>query len=173
MAEALLSVASIVIALVAAVASWRSALAASRASHHAQVAVQANNLAALHDAYASSDMLDAMSKLRSWQNTYGEHFALEFQRRREVDYGSVAEIDHARRRVSHHFQKIHALLDAGLLDSSVLPHVASRGQVEFVRGVIEPLEAAISSKYDRSSFDALGALYQIPCEVPEQLLQRD
>jgi hypothetical protein len=47
------------------------------------------------------------------------------------------------------------------LGESGVRAVATKAKIEFYREVIEPLEAAISADYDRSSFDDLGALYSI------------
>ncbi len=51
------------------------------------------------------------------------------------------------------------------MDESVVRSVATRGQVEFYREVLEPLELAVNPDYDRSSFEGLGALYGIPRSI--------
>jgi hypothetical protein len=68
--------------------------------------------------------------------------------------------------VSHFFQKIYSLHTMGYLDEPALRMAATKGQVEFFREVIEPLEAAIDANYDRSSFEGLGAMYGIGPTLP-------
>ena len=107
-----------------------------------------------------------MMTLRSWFSKQGQRSADEFRRLRQDDYPSIKDIDIARRRVSHFFQKVHALHTAGHLDEPTVRIAATKGQVEFFREIIEPLEAAIGVNYDRSSFEGLGALYGVGPTLP-------
>ncbi len=81
------------------------------------------------------------------------------------DDNKVSSLDQGRRQVSHYFQKVHTLRSSGLIDDSYVRTVATKGQVEFYREILEPLEAALNPEYDRSSFDSLGGLYNIPRQL--------
>ena len=148
------------------VAAWISAVAARRAAVATERAMQLQLLNSLLDAYSAPEMLNAMMQLRSWFTKHGKRAADEFRRLRQDDYAAIKEIDLARRRVSHFFQKIHSLHVAGLLDEPTVRMAATKGQVEFFREIIEPLEAAIGLNYDSSSFESLGALYGIGPTLP-------
>lgn len=152
--------------LLAGIAAWLSAAAAKRAAVATERATQAQLLNSLLDAYSSSEMLSSMMTLRAWGTKHGKHAADEFRRLRQEDYPSIQDVDFARRRVSHFFQKIYALHAAGHLDEPSVRLAAPRGQVDFFREIIEPLEAAISVNYDRSSFDGLGSMYGIGPSLP-------
>ncbi len=152
--------------LFAGIAAWFSAAAARRAAAATERATQVQTLSALLDAYASPEMLAAMMTLMSWFSENRERSADEFRRLRQDDYSAIKDVDLARRRVSHFFQKVYTLHAAGFLDEASVRIAATRGQVEFFRQRIEPLEAAISANYDRSSFDCLGALYGVGPTLP-------
>lgn len=134
-------------------------------------------LAGLLDAYAEPEMLDAMHRLEAWAREHGDRLGDEFRRRRIDDYDSVRELDHARRRVSHHFQKIHTMWrGAGLITENTVRAAATVGQVRLYRQFVEPLEWAVNSDYVRSSFEDLGCLYGIarwepPMASPRQSAQ--
>ena len=149
-------------AAVAAGAAWRSSKAAKQAVEETRRASQAQIISSLLDAYGSEEMRIAMDELRAWKCQYGDKFADEFRRHRMEDDNKFSSLNQGRRRVSHYFQKIHTLRSSGLIDDSYVRKVATKEQVEFYREILEPLEAALNPNYDRSSFDSLGALYDIP-----------
>jgi hypothetical protein len=164
--EFLVQIGATVIALATAIASFIAAQAAKSAATQTRRATQAQLVSTLLDSYASPEMLDAMISLRTWVGKNGTLHADEFRRLRRDDYDLVRGVDLARRRVSHFFQKIDALHTLGFLDEPTVRAVATRGQVAFFREVVEPLEAAITVSYDRTSFDRLGALYGIGPTLP-------
>ena len=160
------SVAGSFFTLLAAIAAWRSATAADRGAEATAKATKTQLLVSLLNSYSSDEMLDAMLILRAWTNSHGERSADQFRRLRQDDYANIRSVDQARRRASHFFQNIYTLRTAGFLEDSDVRLVATKGQVEFFREVIEPLEAAIGANYDRSSFEYFGGLYGIQPGVP-------
>ena len=150
----------------AGIAAWLSAAAARRAAVATERATQAQLLTSLLDAYSSPEMLSAMMQLRSWFTKHGKRAADEFRRLRQDDYASIKEVDLARRRVSHFFQKVYSLHISGYLDEPTVRIAATKGQVEFFREIVEPLEAAIGANYDRSSFEGLGDMYGVGPTLP-------
>jgi hypothetical protein len=155
------------VSLVTAIAAWLSAHAAMRAATETKKATHASLIANLLDAYSSPEMLDALLKLNDFKAHYGDNYANEFRRLRIEAYDDIREVDHARRRVSHFFNKIHTLKKLRHLDLPEVKEVATKGQVEFFRQVVEPLEAALNADYDRSAFESLGELYSIgPGRLP-------
>jgi hypothetical protein len=142
--------------LFAGIAAWISAAAARRAAAATERASQVHMLSELLDAYASPEMLTAMMVLRSWFSEHGPRSADEFRMLRQDNYPVIEHIDLARRRVSHFFHKVCALRTAGYMDETAVRMVATKGQVAFFREVIEPLEAAIATNYDRSCFEYLA-----------------
>ena len=154
------------IALASAIAAFLSARASKHAAVETRLAARASLTSEILDAYASPEILSAMVSLRRWFSKHGTRSADEFRRLRQDEYELVRDVDQARRRVSHLFGKIHTLYRLGFIDELTVRAVATRGQVAFFRGVIEPLEAAIGVDYDRSSFDSLGGLYGIGPTLP-------
>jgi len=144
---------------VAAFGAWWAA----RATH---IATQAQLLRTLLDDYSNHEMLDAMLKLRRWKQKCGSGFADEFRVLRQNKYDDIIDLDRARRRVSHHFAKICTLHNAGLCNERLVRVLAVKEQVEFYREIVEPLEAALNSNYDKQCFDYLGSLYDIPRYLP-------
>jgi len=104
--------------------------------------------------------------LREWFFKHGQKAAEEFGRLRQEDYAAITEVDQARRRISHFFQKIYVLHNSGYLDEIAVRTIATKEMVSFLRDLIEPLEAAIGADYDQSSFSFLGALYNIGPTLP-------
>ena len=158
---------SIIILFFTAIFTLFSALAAKGAATETKKATQASLIASLIDAYSTSEMLDAMLCLNDFKTCHGDNFADVFHRLRTDDYNSIRQVDHARRRVSHFFIKIHTLKKLEYLNDNAVMEVATKGQVEFFRHVVEPLEAALNVDYDRSAFESLGKLYDIkPGRLP-------
>lgn len=164
--EIVIQIVANVIALVAAVAAWRAARASFLSAAETRRGSQAQLVSSLLDSYASAETLASMICLRKWFSQHGRRAADEFRRLRQDDYAAIAEVDHARRRVSHFFQKLYVLHNSGYLDERAVRTIATKDTVAFFRGLIEPLEAAIGVDYDRSSFNFLGALYNIPPTLP-------
>jgi hypothetical protein len=166
MSQIIIQLVAVIIAAVAAVAAVFAAAAAWRAARATRQTTQAQLLSSLLDDYAGDEMLKAMVTLRRWKQDHGDQFADEFRSLRQKNYSEVEKVDHARRRVSHYFQKIHTLHTAGLMDEHLVRKAATEGQVKFFREVVEPLEAAFNPKYDRSSFKYLGDLYDVSAWLP-------
>jgi hypothetical protein len=149
------------IALASAIAAFLSARASREAATETRLAARATLTNAILDSYGSPEVLGAVISLRAWVSKHGTRSPEEFRRLRVDDYELIRDLDQARRRVSQLFKRIYTLYTLGFLDESAVRAVVSRGQVAFFREVVEPLEAAIATDYDRASFDGLGALYGI------------
>jgi hypothetical protein len=157
----------VIILFFTVIATWRSARAAKRAATETQKATQASLIANLLDDYSSPEMLDAMLRLDEFKNLHGENFADEFRRLRIDNYDLIHQVDHGHRRVSHFFNKIYILKKLEYLNDNAVKEVATKGQVEFFRNLVEPLEAALNVDYDRSAFESLGKLYDTkPVRLP-------
>jgi hypothetical protein len=150
--EWLLPLIGVLIAAGAAIAAWRSARAAEKA-------VSAQILMQIMDAYSSPEMLSGMIRLNEFKGTYKENFAGIFAKTRVSNYNEIKIVDEDRRRFSHHFSKIWRLFESGLVNEKVIKQVATRGQVDFLLEIIEPLEKAINSEYNRVHFDFFRNLY--------------
>jgi hypothetical protein len=154
--EALATVAAAFIAALAA----REARNATREARNAVIetrrASQVQIVGSLLDAYAELEILTAIKMVESWN-----------EKRITPD----SEIDRARRRVAHHFQKIAHFAKSKLLDEDMLRIVATKEQVALYCQVIEPMENQINPDYDRSSFDILADLYGGRPQLPP-LFQR-
>jgi len=129
----------------ATIAAFKSASAARDAARETHKAIQAQLVTSLRDAYASGDMLTAIHAVRRWKK--GEVVPPD------------SPMDHARRMISHHFQKIATLGRKRLLDDDLLRVVAKANEVALFCQVIEPMEQQVSGHYDRSDFDLLADLY--------------
>lgn len=138
-------------AIGAAFAAWKSAKE-TRKTSLAQIVMQ------ITDAYSSPEMLEGMVNLR-WQQQNVADFAKKFGETKNTDYSKVALIDKARRMYAHYFHKIKLLLDTGLINERFVKKVVTSGQVDFLLEMIEPLEEAMNSNYDRSMFDTFRKLY--------------
>jgi DNA-binding transcriptional ArsR family regulator len=159
MLKTILEVGLVLFAATSAFFAWRSANETRKATH-------AQLLSALLDAYAEDKMLEAMLTLRQWKQQHGNQFADQFRTLRQTNYSQVIDLDRARRRVSHHFSKICTLHKAGLCDEELVRRVATEGQVQFYRELIEPLELALNPSYDSSCFSYLGSLYDVRASLP-------
>jgi hypothetical protein len=136
---------SLVFAAVSAVAGAVAALAAWNAATEARRATQGQFVTSLRREYASPAMLADIELVKSW--IAGSPITTD------------GELDNARRRISHHFQNIVALANAGLLAEQFLPVVVTKDEADLFCGIIQEMERQISPSYDRSAFDRLDRLY--------------
>jgi hypothetical protein len=141
----------------------QSAHAARDAANEARRAVQAQILSSLLDEYKSVEMRRAIRTLSDWYD--GQHGqladTLRMFNQKEADI--PVELDEARRCVSHHIQKITIMwLRSDLLDNNIAMAALDRGKVQIYRELVEPLEWAITSSYNRTSFETLGKEYRVP-----------
>jgi hypothetical protein len=127
------------------VAAWVTVFATWRAARETRRAAQAQIVASLLDEYSTPEMLAAISIVLRW--TPGTPIELN------------DEFDRARRRVSHHFQKIVALVTNGLLDARLLPMLVSKTEADLFCGPIQDIERQNNPGYDRSAFERLARLY--------------
>lgn len=134
----LVEITGVVVATLATVAAFWAASEARRAA-------QSQLVVSLVTHYASRDMLEAIVKAKAWD---GKERILE-----------GGEFDVARRVVSHHYQHIASLGEAGFLSRKLLHIVTTQEGVAFFWDVIQPMERHINSEYNRRPFEYLASLY--------------
>lgn len=144
------------------IAAGLSAWAAKRAAKETRTASQLSVMNSLFGSYSDEEMRDALHTLLDWAEEHGKSFAGEYQRLIQQKDPQVEDVDKARRRISHHFEKIYALWDVGGLDEKVVRRLATKDQVTLWLNYVEPLEEALNPQYEQSAFRKLGALYNIP-----------
>ena len=149
------------IALGAAIAAWRAALEAKAATVATRRAGQAAIISDLLNQHSSDEMWEAFNILRRWRKEKGDEFAREFKRLREADPDETLPIDMARRRVAHYLRKVYHLQLHALLDRELLEAVMPLPTAEFCCEVIEPLEAAIRSNYEKDGYLWLARTYPV------------
>jgi hypothetical protein len=152
---------STLLLVISALAAAFSAYFAQRSVKSIWMASQAQLVSTLLDSWASKDMLDACIELTAWKKDHGESFAEDFKRLRCGEYDSVRLIDHARRLISHHFQKVYTLGKERLLEKRLVLNVVDEWQANLYCTIVEPLEAAVRPDYDKSSFVYFAAMYGI------------
>jgi hypothetical protein len=154
-------------ALGAAIAAFLSARATERGAEETRNNTTAQLFSSLLESYATDEMLDSMNSLQEYRKKEGSAFAKKFAKLRISDYGKIKKLDHARRRISHYFNKVYVLYTEGLIDKKMVCGVVNKEQIRFYREVIEPLEAAINEEYDQSRFDTLGGLHGVQKSMEE------
>jgi|SRR5579859_7156277 len=150
------------IALATAVAAWRSATEARKATEQTRRGVQASIVSALMDQHSSGKTLAAHELLRQWVDTHGDDFAAEFKRLRDLKSTDIGSVDAARRRLAHYLRKVHRLQYYKLLDEDLIEAVMPRATAEFCLDFIEPLEAAVRSNYEKDTFAWAASRFNLP-----------
>ena len=152
----LVSVIVAAIAAIAAIAAWRAAKASEKANW-AQIAIQITNT------YSSPEMFESIKRLydfkRKWEPDFGLIFEQLLQDQNQ-DPKYTTQIDSGRRRVSHYFHQIRALLDCGVVNEDFVLKLIKNDQIDTLLDVVEPLEAAKNSEYDRSIFKLFRDMYR-------------
>ena len=95
---------------------------------------------------------------RKWEPEFGQIFKQLLQNKK-YDLEYVAQVDAGRRRVSHYFHQIKALLDCGVVDENFVKKLVKSDQVDTLLDVVQPLEKAKNPDYDHSTFDTFRRLY--------------
>ena len=140
-----MATASLIFAAISAIAGAVAAIAAWRATDETRRAAQAQLVASLRSEYASSAMLEAIERVKRWHA--GSPVTPD------------GPLDHARRLVSHHFQRIVALSNAGLLEERLMPVVVTKDEADLFCGAVQRIEQEVNPNYDRSAFERLERLY--------------
>jgi hypothetical protein len=144
---------------VAAVAAWAAAVFSQQSSRTAADAAQATLYLRFQQQYAGDEMWQDLRNLRSWKELpHGEDFASKWARLYRQNDETALAVDKSRRRVSHFFDAIAVLSDKHLLSEDVAKLLTRFQGIDLFFDVVEPLEKALNSDYDKSSFDILYAL---------------
>jgi len=71
--------------------------------------------------YGSPEMFASIKNLYNWKRGHGKEFATVFHNRlEEMGHADAEQLDEDRRRYSHYFHEISALLDCGVVDEKFL-----------------------------------------------------
>jgi hypothetical protein len=141
--------------------AWLSASQAKHAAEATLEATRADLVGRLLDDYDSKEMDDALRQLEKLKNRKRGQIEADFRQLRSADSQEYRELDRARRKVSHYYQRVCAFHTLGMLDKAHVEQVASRDQVyEFIH-VNMPLEYVQNRDYDRSCFRTLARLLAI------------
>ena len=136
----------------AAVGAWKSAKA-TRKTVLAQIVTQ------ITSAYSSSDMGESVKRLHNWRKEHPQDFAQLFEKGLREPNNIVEQLDEDRRRVSHYFHQIRAMLDCGVIDEYFVRKLVKPDQVNTLLDIVLPLEEAKNPNIDRSTFEALSKIY--------------
>jgi hypothetical protein len=157
--------ASVVVALIAAIAAWVSAYFSSRssrtaadASRTAANAAESTLVLRFRDEYASDQMLADLRALRDWYDTHGSKFAKAWREKFEKGDNDALIVDKARRRVSNFFSTIIDLHDARLVPERIERLIIDLDGIELLYNVVEPLERELNPNYHKEHFDKLRKL---------------
>ena len=138
----------------AAIAAWKSAKA-TRKTVLAQIVIQ------ITGTYSSPEMFESIKNLYDWKRGHGTDFATVFGNRlRDRGHADAVRLDGDRRRVSHYFHQIRALLDCGVVNENFVKKLVKSDQVDTLLDIVEPLEEAKNSNYDHSTFDIFRKIYR-------------
>jgi hypothetical protein len=139
-------------AVVAAIGSCKSATE-TRKTALAQIVIQ------ITSTYSSSDMGESVKNLHNWKKKHPEDFAQLFNKGLAEPNNITKQLDEDRRRVSHHFHQIEAMLDCGVIDEDFVRKLVKPDQVNTLLDIVEPLEKVKNPDYDHSTFDSFRRIY--------------
>jgi hypothetical protein len=152
---------SAIAAAVSACFSSRSSRIAADAARTGANAAASTLILKFRDQYASNVMLFDLRNLRAWHDKYGSQFAETWRQKLKDDKEDDKEaqiVDRARRRVTSFFHNIIDLHDAGLVPEHVEKLLLDFDGFDLLYGVVEPLEKANNTDYDKARFDKLRDL---------------
>ena len=140
-------------AIGAAVGAWKSAKA-TRRTVLAQIVTQ------ITSTYSSSDMGESIKRLHNWRRKHPQDFAQLFGKGLREPNNITEQLDKDRRRVSHYFHQISAMLDCGVVDENFVKKLVKPDQVDTLLDVVEPLLKEKNPDYDHSTFDTFRRIYR-------------
>jgi hypothetical protein len=143
--------ASVGVALVSAIFSWRSSRVAAKTA-------QATLYVRLQERYASHEMRDDLRNIRSWRELHGPDCASKWAKLYEQNDHDALEVDKSRRRISHFFGTIADLYNLGLLSKPLARHFANYSGADLWFDFVEPMERELARAYDISQFNTMRNL---------------
>jgi hypothetical protein len=135
-------------ACLAAIASLLSA----RATRHAS---DGQLFTLLHEKYATDEMLWAVRTLREWESTQGPNRFAKWGDALLRGDERAKQIDRARRYVKFYFFLPLRLYDGGLVKKRFVREVCRVAGLYTLFDVVEPLDKALSPKYDCVRYEKL------------------
>jgi len=121
-----------------ALVSWHNANLTKKA-------FQSSIILNLTESYASDEMNEAMKNVRQYWDGNPENFL------HKIVESKI--LDNQRRKISHHFLKIYLLKVSDVIDDSLMMKLASKGSIEYLLEIIEPVEKYLNPKYNQDMFD--------------------
>ncbi|HEX8450560.1 MAG TPA: hypothetical protein VF647_00620 [Longimicrobium sp.] len=134
--------------VVAAVAAWQAAKAASQVAEG-----QLNST--YYTEYGTPEMVRALRRLRQCREQHGEHFALKWKQALDQGEEWAQEVDLARRAVKVYFVRAYRLYETGYASKKFLRAVAAVDGLNVLFDIIGPLEYALNPVYDAHRFESL------------------
>lgn len=127
---------------ISAIAAWTALIVSMFAMRANWRAFQGKLLSDLLDEYATEKMREAMVAISAHQD----------------DPGKPAPNEEQRRMVSHYFQKVHRLWEAGTISKGFARQAITKGQAVRFLGM-ERIERGINSQYDQRPFKFYAKLH--------------
>ena len=144
----------------AALFAWRSSKAAGKSVEATENMVKAQIVVQITSTYSSSDMDESIKRLHNWRGKHPQDFAQLFEKGLREPNSITEQLDEDRRRFSHYFHQIRAMLDCEVVDESFVRKLVKPDQVDTLLDVVEPLEKAKNPNYDHSTFDLFRSMYR-------------
>lgn len=145
----LCTVISSLAAVAACLFSYWATQEAANSVHETRQATKATVLLQLLTEYSSQDMLDSMKRLRDFREAADgastmrqRYFDLLDGKAASDDRFPLRELNNDRRRVKGFFEKLKALAEAGIIDSTLLKIRWDRSTVIYLHDVLIPMELA-------------------------------
>jgi hypothetical protein len=165
---AITGISTFILAIITGVYAWITNRILKATEHDSEI-TKANNMASIELTimrdYARPEVLKAMNVLRAFK-TQGQYdntnegrkrMNLDFVNLKTEKYSYFNILDNARRLVSHHFQIIYKLFNAGAIDKKTLEDLIEKGQADFYLEIIEPLEGGKNNpNYKNECFNFFG-----------------
>lgn len=149
-------------AMMAAGGSWQVARSANK-NLRAQIVIN------LTDAYSKPEFMNAMEKLRDFEQKYKPEFPAKLIEELDKKSDEGKDINESRRMVKYHYLKIFRTRKLKLIDDDFVKEHASLESVQFILEVVKPLEKVLAEnfsqkykvaiKYDVEMFDMYLKLY--------------
>lgn len=151
-----------IVALASAIAAWCSISTAKKAD-------RGTVLKQLIEEYSESDMCQALRLLIHWQEKHCKDSSKIWKQKLKQNDKTAQDVEGARRKVSHYFQKIFNLHKMGVIEDKVFTHFSGYDGVNIFLGIVESLEYELNELYDKSAFKAFRKYKKMPSKVDKEI----
>ena len=150
----------LLVTMIIAIASWRSANASRRSAQAAAKTVEAQLLSQFLEEYASEEMRRALDALRQFEKNNPDSLPPEVIQTRP-GLVKLADSDH-RRKLHYYFKRAYILYERGLLSRQSLEIITDANGYRLLFDVVKPLSLAVNPPgSDLSRFDWFDKLREI------------